>query len=78
MSTLYQSAVDQWPEDEARALADFALSLFETDGRDYYHQWLVKERSAVIHNVFNDDKALIARFTAEFNRLTAPTTNFYF
>lgn len=75
---LLASFADNWPEDEARAMAEFALSLFETDGRDYYHQWLVKERSAVVHNIFNDDEALIARFTAEFNKLTAPVTNLYF
>ena len=76
--SLYQDSVSSWPEDEARIAAEFALSLFETDGRDYYHQWLVKERSAVIHNLFDDDEALIERFRVEFNKLTAPVTNFYF
>lgn len=75
---VFQLAEKYWPEDEARGAAEFALSLFETDGRDYYHQWLIKERSAVIHNLFNDDAELIKRFSDEFNRLTAPTTNLYF
>ena len=78
LKPLLASFQDNWPEDEARAMAEFALSLFETDGRDYYQQWLVKERSAVVHNIFNDDEALIARFTAEFNKITAPVTNLYF
>lgn len=74
----FQSDAEQnWPEDEARQLAEFALFLFNTEGRDYYHQWLVKERSAVLHNLFDDDQALIDRFTKEFNRLTADTTGFW-
>ena len=75
---MYQDAIDNWPEDEARMTAEFALSLYETDGRDYYHEWLIKERSCVIHNVFDDDETLIERFRVEFNKLTSPTTNLYF
>jgi hypothetical protein len=78
MTTLYQSAVDNYPEDEAHASAQYALDLFETDGADALHQWIIKERSAVIHNLFDDDETLIARFTKKFNELTAPVTNLYF
>ena len=74
---LMQDALAFWPEDEARLSASFALDLFETEGRDYYHQWLIKER-AVIHNVFDGEQALIDRFTVKFNDMTAPTTNVYF
>jgi len=56
--TFYQAAIDNFPEDQATIDADFALSLFETEGADYYHQWLIKERSSVIHNTFDDDQAL--------------------
>jgi hypothetical protein len=76
--SLQQVAEENWPEDEARLAAEFALALYETEGRDYYHQWLIKERSCVIHNVFDDDQVLIDRFETEFNRLTTPTTNLYF
>jgi len=74
---LTQDAIAFWPEDEARLSASFALDLFETEGRDYYHQWLIKER-AVIRNVFDGEQALIDRFTVKFNDMTAPTTNVYF
>lgn len=76
--TFYQDAQANWPEDEAIQSAEFALDLFENEGADYYHQWLIKERSAVIHNVFDDDQALIDRYRAKFNDLTAHITNFYF
>jgi hypothetical protein len=77
MTNFQAEAEQQWPEDEAHNAADYALSLFADEGRDYYHQWLIKERSAVIHNLFNEDAALIKRYTDRFNQLTAPTTNFY-
>lgn len=74
---LMQDALAFWPEDEARLSASFAFDLFETEGRDYYHQWLIKER-AVIRNVFDGEQALIDRFTVKFNDMTAPITNVYF
>jgi hypothetical protein len=77
MTTLHQSAVDNYPEDQAHLDAEFALELFKTEGRDYYHQWLIKERSSVVHNTFDDDEALIKRYIDKFNDLTAPTTNLY-
>ena len=77
MTTLYQSAVNNWPEDEAHLDAEFALEMFKNEGADYYHQWLIKERSCVVHNTFDDDEALIKRYIDKFNDLTAEVTNFY-
>ena len=76
MTTLNKSAVDNYPEDQAHLDAEYALNLFKTEGRDYYHQWLIKERSSVIHNLF-DESAHLERYIERFNKLTAPTTNFY-
>jgi len=73
---IYTDAVTNWPEDEANLTADFALDLFDHHGRDYYHAWLIKERGT-LHNLFNDDQALIDRFIVKFNALTAETTNLY-
>ena len=75
--TFYQAAIDNFPEDQAAIDADFALSLFETEGSDYYHQWLIKERSSVIHNTFDDNQAQIKRYIDRFNDLTAQKTNLY-
>jgi len=76
--SFYKDAIDNFPEDQACIDAEFALDLFETEGPDYYHQWLIKERSCVIHNTFDDDEALIRRYTDKFNNLTSHITNFYF
>jgi hypothetical protein len=75
--TFYQAAIDNFPEDQAAIDADFALSLFETEGSDYFHQWLIKERSSVIHNTFDDNQAQIKRYIDRFNDLTAQKTNLY-
>jgi len=75
--SLYQDAVTNWPEDEAAQDAEFALNLFKVEGRDYYHQWLIKERSSVVHNTFDDDEALIKRYIDKFNDLTSDVTNLY-
>jgi hypothetical protein len=75
--TLYQDAINNWPEDEATQDAEFALSLYETEGADYLHQWLIKERSAVVHNTFDDDQDLISRYIDKFNSLTSHITNLY-
>jgi hypothetical protein len=75
--TFYQAAIDNFPEDQAIIDADFALSLFETEGSEYYHQWLIKERSSVIHNTFDDNQAQIKRYIDRFNDLTAQKTNLY-
>lgn len=75
--SLYQDAVNNWPEDEAHLDAEYALELFKTEGQDYYHQWLIKERSSVVHNTFDDDESLIERYINKFNDLTSHITNFY-
>ena len=75
--TFIQSAIDNFPEDQAHIDAEFALDMFKTEGADYYHQWLIKERSCVIHNVFDDNEAQIKRYIDKFNDLTASHTNFY-
>ena len=75
--TFIQSAIDNFPEDQAHIDAEFALDMFKTEGADYYHQWLIKERSCVIHKVFDDDQAQIKRYIDKFNELTASHTNFY-
>jgi hypothetical protein len=72
-----QSALAQWPEEEAHLSAALAIEIFDEQGHDNYHQWLIRERR-VIDNVFDGDKSLINRFMVEFNKLTAPTTNLYF
>lgn len=77
MTTLYQSALDNYPEDQACMDAEFSIELFKNEGRDYYHQWLIKERSSVLHNTFDDDEALIKRYIDKFNELTFSTTNLF-
>lgn len=73
--SLYADAVDNWPEDEASMSAEYALDTFENDGHDTYHQWLIRERDHW-NKVFSDD-ALMNRFSARFNALTANVTNLY-
>lgn len=75
MSALYTDAVDNWPEDEAGLCASIALEIFEDEGKDNYHQWLIKERQHMI-KVFNDD-SMMSRFCVKFNTLTVPTTNLF-
>ena len=76
MSSIYNDAVANWPEDEASMSASYALDLFEMEGRDEYHAWLIKERGC-LKNLFDDDESLIERFMVKFNALTAGTTNLY-
>jgi hypothetical protein len=71
--SIYNDAVDNWPEDEASMSASIALEIFADDGKDYYHQWLIKERNHFI-KIFNDD-ALMNRFCDKFNAVTFETTN---
>ena len=70
-------AHDNWPEDEASLLADYAKFVFESEGRDYYHQWLIKERVCARSNIFDDDEDLFNRFADRFNKLMAEQTGFY-
>jgi hypothetical protein len=76
MSSIYNDAVANWPEDEASMSASYGLDLFEMEGRDEYHAWLIKERGC-LKNLFDDDEKLIERFMVKFNALTAGTTNLY-
>ena len=71
--SIYNDAVDNWPEDEASLSASMALEIFSEEGHDYYHQWLIKERNHFI-KIFNDD-ALMSRFCDKFNAVTFNTTN---
>jgi hypothetical protein len=77
MNTLQQTAQLHWAEDEANLLADFALDLFEQDGHDKYHQWLMSERDYFFNRVFEQDIELMTRFCDSFNQLTAKKTNLY-
>ena len=77
MTTLQQDAVTNWAEDEATLSADFALDLYASEGHDYYHQWLMRERNHFWNNVFQQDVKLMDRFSDLFNKLTAKTTNLY-
>ena len=72
-----QEAQALWPEDEARALADYGLSLYEQEGHDYYHKWLMSERDHFWNKVFERDLNMMNRFSDLFNSLTAKTTNLY-
>jgi hypothetical protein len=71
--SIYNDAVDNWPEDEASMSASMALEIFADDGHDYYHQWLIKERNHFM-KIFNDEE-LMKRFCAKFNALTLNITN---
>lgn len=71
--SLYNDAVENWPEDEAAISASMALEIFEGEGSDYYHQWLIKERNHFI-KIFND-AALMNRFCDKFNSITFTITN---
>jgi len=75
--TFFLAAINNFPEDKAAIDTDFPLSLFETEGSDYYYQWLMKERSSVIHNTFDDNQDQIKRYIDRFNELTADKTRFY-
>jgi len=77
MNTLQNTAQLHWAEDEANLLADFALDLFEQDGHDKYHQWLMRERDHFFHRVFEQDIELMTKFCDLFNKLTAQKTNLY-
>jgi hypothetical protein len=73
--SIYNDAVYNWAEDEASLCATIALEIFDDEGKDNYHQWLIKERQHMI-KVFNDD-IMMKRFCDKFNALTSPTTNLF-
>jgi hypothetical protein len=70
-------AINNWPEDEATLSAEFALDLYASEGHDYYHQWLMRERDHFWNTVFEKDSELMDRFTESFNKLTSKITNLY-
>jgi hypothetical protein len=76
MGSIYIDAVNNWPEDEASMSASYALDLFESEGKDEYHAWLIKERGC-LKNLFDDDQSMIDRFIVKFNSLTSKVTNLY-
>ena len=71
--SIYNDAVDNWPEDEAAISASMAIEIFNDEGQDYYHQWLIRERKHMV-SVFNDD-LMMNRFCDKFNSLTFSITN---
>ena len=75
--SLLADAQANWPEDEAVLTAEYAIDLFKIEGRNNYHQWLIKELPSVVNNLFDDDEDLIERYKNKFNALTAHITNFY-
>ena len=76
MSIIEQSQVC-WPEDEAVLAAEYGLFIFEDEGHDYYHKWLMSERDHFWNKVFERDLTMMNRFSDLFNSLTAKTTNLY-
>ncbi len=64
---VFQQAVNNWPEDEAKAEAEFILDPENDFSSDEVHQWIIKTRRHWV-NVF-DNAETMNRFTAEFNRL---------
>ena len=71
--SIYNDAVDNWPEDEATLSASEAIEIYEEEGCEYYKKWADEERWHFV-KVFND-KALMDRFCAKFNALTFEVTN---
>lgn len=71
--SIYTDAVENWPEDEASISASMAVEIYQEEGHDYYHQWLIRERKHFA-DIFSDP-ALMERFCAKFNALTFEITN---
>lgn len=71
--SIYNDAVDNWPEDEASLSASEAIEIYGEEGFEYYKKWADEERWHFV-KVFND-KALMDRFCAKFNALTFEVTN---
>jgi hypothetical protein len=70
---VFQNAINNWPEDEARAESEFILDPENDMSKDEIHQWIIKTRRHWVQ-VF-DDTELMNRFTAEFNRLAFSKLN---
>lgn len=67
----FQSAIDAWPEDEARAVFDMFPSLYEDEGPDYAQSELEHdcERFKKIFARESDGEELYARFMVKINEL---------
>ena len=70
---VFQSAISNWPEDEARAESEFILDPENDMSKDEIHQWIIKTRRHWVQ-VF-DDTELMNRFTVEFNKLVFDKLN---
>jgi len=70
---VFQNAITNWPEDEAKAESEFILDPENDMSKDEKHQWIIRTRRHWVH-VF-DDTELMNRFTAEFNRLAFSKLN---
>lgn len=77
MNNLQTTAEINWGEDEAVLLVDFALDLFEHEGRDAYHKWLMSERAFYFNRVFEKNMEIMVIFCNKFNKMTASKTNLY-
>jgi len=69
----FQQALNNWPEDEARAESEFILDPENDYSPDEIHQWIIKTRRHWV-KVF-DNEADMNRFTAEFNKLAFSKLN---
>lgn len=70
---VFQSAIVNWPEDEARVEAESMLEYSSEYSHDEMHQKIIKLRQHWIH-VFADVE-LMNRFTHEFNRIAFDKLN---
>lgn len=66
---IFEEAEDQWPEEEAGLAAAHAIELFNMEGKDYCHQWVIKER---VHWTSVFDSSDMKRFTERFNAIAFP------
>lgn len=71
MKTLFQTAQDEWPEDEARQVFHGYKEAFEDCGKEYAEECLTKdlEHFKKIFARESDGAELFERFKQEINRL---------
>lgn len=69
--SIFQSAIDAWPEDEARAVFDMFPSLYEDEGPEYAESVLLSdiEHFKKIFARESDSEELFARFMVKINEL---------
>ena len=70
INTLEQQA--EWPSEEGRTEARNFLRIYDEDGHDYAHQWLIKTRRHWVQ-VFNDE-ADMRMFSDAFNAIAFEAT----